>query len=102
MKVVSGGLDVLETVGRKTFDVSAICFRSDRCSNREFSFFGKVINEADPDLKGARRLLAKQKQPTLSEVCIDLACSPWRARIISCPFLRSIVDHTSGTTRKER
>ncbi len=48
MKVVSGSLDVLETVGKKTFD---------------------VINEADPDLKGTRRLLNKQNRPTLSEVC---------------------------------
>ncbi|CAF0833871.1 unnamed protein product [Adineta ricciae] len=47
MKVVSGSLDVLETVGKKTFD---------------------VINEADPELRGARRLLGKQKQPTLSEI----------------------------------
>ncbi|CAF0978620.1 unnamed protein product [Adineta steineri] len=47
MKVVSGSLDVLETVGKKTFD---------------------VINEADPDLRGTRRLLSKQKQPTLSEI----------------------------------
>lgn len=28
----------------------------------------KVINEADPELKGTRRLLTKQNQPTLSEV----------------------------------
>jgi len=47
MKVVSGSLDVLETVGRKTFD---------------------VINEADPELKGARRLLTKKTEPTLSEI----------------------------------
>ncbi|CAF2401092.1 unnamed protein product [Rotaria sp. Silwood2] len=47
MKVVSGSLDVLETVGKKTFD---------------------VINEADPDLKGTRRLLGKQNRPTLSEI----------------------------------
>ncbi|UJR30500.1 hypothetical protein I4U23_018032 [Adineta vaga] len=47
MKVVSGSLDVLETVGKKTFD---------------------VINEADPELRGARRLVGKQKQPTLSEI----------------------------------
>lgn len=47
MKVVSGSLDVLETVGKKTFD---------------------VINEADPELKGTRRLLNKQNGPTLSEV----------------------------------
>ncbi|CAF3568145.1 unnamed protein product [Rotaria sordida] len=47
MKVVSGSLDVLETVGKKTFD---------------------VINEADPDLKGTRRLLSKQNRPTLSEI----------------------------------
>jgi len=49
MKVVSGSLDVLETVGKKTFD---------------------VINEADPDLKGTRRLLSKQNRPTLSDVCL--------------------------------
>ncbi|CAF0789073.1 unnamed protein product [Rotaria sp. Silwood1] len=47
MKVVSGSLDVLETVGKKTFD---------------------VINEADPDLKGTRRLLSNQNRPTLSEI----------------------------------
>ncbi|CAF3309223.1 unnamed protein product [Rotaria socialis] len=47
MKVVSGSLDVLETVGRKTYD---------------------VINEADPDFKGTRRLLGKQNHPTLSEI----------------------------------
>jgi hypothetical protein len=47
MKVVSGSLDVLETVGKKTFD---------------------VINEADPELKGTRRLLSKRNQPTLSEI----------------------------------
>ncbi|CAF5129878.1 unnamed protein product, partial [Rotaria sp. Silwood1] len=47
MKVVSGSLDVLETVGKKTFD---------------------VINEADPALQGTRRLLRKQNQPTLSEI----------------------------------
>lgn len=47
MKVVSGSLDVLETVGKKTFD---------------------VINEADPDLRGTRSLLSKKKQPTLSEI----------------------------------
>ncbi|CAF4122450.1 unnamed protein product, partial [Rotaria sp. Silwood2] len=46
MKVVAGSLDVLETVGKKTFD---------------------VINEADPALQGTRRLLRKQNQPTLSE-----------------------------------
>jgi hypothetical protein len=32
-------------------------------------FYSKVINEADPDLKGTRRLLNKQNRPTLSEVC---------------------------------
>ncbi|CAM4797539.1 unnamed protein product [Rotaria magnacalcarata] len=47
MKVVAGSLDVLETVGKKTFD---------------------VINEADPALKGTRGLLRKQNQPTLSEI----------------------------------
>ncbi|CAF2634930.1 unnamed protein product [Rotaria sp. Silwood2] len=47
MKVVAGSLDVLETVGKKTFD---------------------VINEADPALQGTRRLLRKQNQPTLSEI----------------------------------
>jgi hypothetical protein len=29
-----------------------------------------VINEADPELKGTRRLLSKKNQPTLSEVRI--------------------------------
>ena len=70
MKVVSGSLDVLETVGRKTYDVSM--------KNEFFSYFlilqiwmmcWKVINEADPELKGTRRLLGKQNRPTLSEVC---------------------------------
>ncbi|CAF2962770.1 unnamed protein product [Rotaria sp. Silwood2] len=49
MKVVAGSLDVLETVGKKTFD---------------------VINEADPALQGTRRLLRKQNQPTLSEILV--------------------------------
>ncbi len=71
MKVVSGSLDVLETVGKKTFDVCIF-------NNRLFSFrkilciIKKVINEADPDLKGTRRLLNKQNRPTLSEVCFFL------------------------------
>ncbi len=32
--------------------------------------YQQVINEADPELKGTRRLLSKQKQPTLSEVSL--------------------------------
>lgn len=30
----------------------------------------QIISEADPDLKGARRLLSKQNRPILSEVCL--------------------------------
>jgi hypothetical protein len=66
MKVVSGSLDVLETVGKKTFDV---CIRKNSFLFKYHDFYSKVINEADPDLKGTRRLLNKQNRPTLSEVC---------------------------------
>lgn len=69
MKVVSGSLDVLETVGRKTFDVSSIFFIDENfLINEKKKNDLKVINEADPELKGARRLLTKKKEPTLSEV----------------------------------
>jgi hypothetical protein len=34
-------------------------------------FLLKAINDADPELKGTRRLLSKQNQPTLSEVRIS-------------------------------
>lgn len=67
MKVVSGSLDVLETVGKKTFDVRS---PSELDFIRHSLHFQQVINEADPDLKGTRRLLNKQNRPTLSEVNI--------------------------------
>ncbi|CAF3105724.1 unnamed protein product [Rotaria sp. Silwood2] len=64
MKVVAGSLDVLETVGKKTFD---------------------VINEADPALQGTRRLLRKQNQPTLSEVSISFKERTSGGKVIFSP-----------------
>ena len=70
--MVSGSLDVLETVGKKTFDVSDSVIIVYQLFVEIDLFFIKnqVINEADPELKGARRLLTQRKQPTLSEVSL--------------------------------
>jgi hypothetical protein len=70
MKVVSGSLDVLETVGKRTFDVCYPIVMTNFAHDR--IDVCKVINEADPELKGARRLLSKPKQPTLSEVRVSI------------------------------